>query len=138
MELNFDTGLVEYDINGAYKVRFNPTDKTFLQNLSDAFDALEAKQQRLDEETVRTGDKKEIFRMVAQRDSEVREILDGLFGEGMCAAVFNNMSMHALANGLPVWVNLMLAIMDECDSAFIKEKKLRDPRLSKYTKKYHK
>jgi hypothetical protein len=138
MELNFDTGVVEYDINGAYKVRFNPTDKTFIQRLSDAFDTLEAKQKSLDDEAARTGDKKEVFRIVAQRDAEVRAILDDLFGEGMCDAVFSDMSMHALAGGLPVWVNFVLAIMDECDSAFIKEKKLRDPRLAKYTKKYHK
>ena len=138
MELNFDTGVVEYNINGKYTVRFNPTDKSFIQRLCDAFDTLEAKKQRFDDEALRTGDKKEVFRMLAKCDADVREVLNGLFGEGMCETVFGEMSMHALAGGLPVWVNFMLAIMDECESTFIKEKKLRDPRLAKYTKKYHK
>lgn len=138
MELNFDTGVVEYNINGKYTVRLNPTDKTFIQRLSDAFDTLEAKQKSLDDKASRTGDKKEVFRIVSQRDAEVREILDDLFGAGMCEAVFGNMSVHALAGGLPVWVNFMLAVIDVCDSSFLKEKKLRDPRLAKYVQKYHK
>ena len=44
----------------------------------------------------------------------------------------------ALSGGLPLWANLLLAIMDEMDESVSREIKLSDERLAKYTKKYHK
>lgn len=48
------------------------------------------------------------------------------------------MNVYALSDGLPVWVNLMLAVMDEIDTAFAREQKQTNPRIAKYTAKYHK
>lgn len=45
---------------------------------------------------------------------------------------------YAIANGLPVWCNLMMAVMDEIDTTFTREQKLTNPRISKYTAKYQK
>lgn len=133
MNLSFETGVVEYNLNGRYTVRFNPTDKNFIQRLTDAFDALENKQKSLHG----VEDDTDFFRIITERDKEVRDILDALFGAGMCDAVFGEISMHALAGGLPVWLNFMLAILDVCETTFQKEQKLKEPRLAKYTKKYH-
>ena len=46
------------------------------------------------------------------------------------------MNVYALSDGLPVWANLMLTIMDEIDTTFAREQKATNPRISKYTKKY--
>ena len=46
------------------------------------------------------------------------------------------MSIYAIADGLPIWANLMLAIIDEFDASFVAEKKKTNPRIQKYTKKY--
>lgn len=46
--------------------------------------------------------------------------------------------MSMPANGLPVWCNLMMAVMDEIDTTFTREQKLTNPRISKYTAKYQK
>lgn len=46
--------------------------------------------------------------------------------------------MYALAEGLPLWANLLFAIMDEMDETVMREKKAMNPRIAKYTKKYHK
>ena len=66
---------------------------------------------------------------------------DGLseevFGFDVCGAVFGDMNVYALADGLPVWCNLMLSVMDEIDTTFAREQKAQNPRISKYTKKYH-
>ena len=37
----------------------------------------------------------------------------------------------------PVWCNLMLAVMDEIDTTFSREQKATNPRIAKYTEKYH-
>ena len=52
--------------------------------------------------------------------------------------LFGGMNVYALANGLPVWCNLMLAVMDEIDSSFAREQKATNPKLQKYLNKYQK
>ena len=83
-------------------------------------------------------DKKEIFEFARERDTEMREIIDGLFGVPVSEALFGGMNVYALANGLPVWCNLMLAVMDEVDSTYAREQKATNPRIAKYTAKYQK
>ncbi|MBQ9720270.1 MAG: hypothetical protein IJV64_06200 [Oscillospiraceae bacterium] len=65
-------------------------------------------------------------------------MIDGALGAGCCAAVFGTMNVYALAKGLPVWANLLLAVIDEIDTTFAREQKATNPRLEKYLKKYRK
>ena len=51
----------------------------------------------------------------------MRTAIDKLLGEGVCAKVFGRMNVYAYADGLPVWANFMLALLDECDTAFAHE-----------------
>ncbi len=137
-ELVFDTGLVSFSINGVCEVSFNPTDSGFVKKLFDAFDTLDKKQDAYKAEIERIADKKQIFEIARQRDEEMREIIDGVFEAPVCDAVFGRMNVYALADGLPVWCNLMLAIMDEIDTTFAREQKITNARVKKYTDKYHK
>ena len=136
-ELVFDTGLVTFNINGTCEVAFNPTDSEFVKRLFDAFDTLDKKQDAYKAEIEKIGDKKQIFEISRRRDEEMREIIDGVFDAPISEAVFGSMNVYALANGLPVWCNLMLAVMDEIDTTFAKETKATDARIKKYTEKYH-
>ena len=70
-------------------------------------------------------------------DAEMRSMIDEALGAPVCDALFGDMNVYALADGLPVWANLMLAVMDEIDTSFARQQKLTDPRISKYTAKYH-
>lgn len=137
-ELVFDTGLVSFSINGCCEVSFNPTDTVFVKRLFDAFDTLDKKQDAYKAEIEKIADKKQIFEIARHRDEEMREIIDGVFDAPVSDALFGNMNVYALANGLPVWCNLMLAVMDEVDTTFAKEQKFTDARIKKYTEKYHK
>ena len=47
-------------------------------------------------------------------------------------------AFSAFADGLPLWANLMFGLLDEIDAAVVRERKAYDPRIAKYTKKYHK
>lgn len=137
-ELKFETGLIEYDLNGKCKVSFNPTDSAFVERLFTAFDALDKKQEAYKAEIEKIEDKREIFEIARKRDTEMRGTIDEVMGAPVCDAVFGGMNVYALANGLPVWANLLLAIMDEIDTSFAREQKLTNPRIAKYTKKYQK
>lgn len=137
-ELNFETGLVTYNLNGVCEVRFNPTDSDFVERLFNAFDTLDKKQDRYKEEIDKIADKKEIFQIARERDAEMRGIIDSLFDAPVCDALFGKMNVYAVADGLPVWCNLMLSVMDEIDTTFSREQKRTNPRVAKYTAKYHK
>lgn len=136
-ELVFDTGLVSFSLNGSCEVAFNPTDSAFVNRLFDAFDNLEKKQEAYKAEIEKAAGPAELFGVARKYDKEMREIIDGLFGSDVTGPVFGSMNVYALANGLPVWCNLLFAVLDEIDASLGKEQKLAEARIKKYTDKYH-
>lgn len=137
-ELNFDSGLVTYSLNGKCEVSFNPTDSNFVERLYSAFEELDKKQESFKAQMEGMTDNKAVFDFARERDAEMRAIIDGVFEVPVCDAIFGGMNVYASANGLPVWCNLILAVIDEVDSTVVKEQKLTSPRLAKYTAKYQK
>lgn len=137
-DLNFDSGVVTYSLNGKCEVSFNPTDSNFVERIYTAFNDLDKKQDEYKSRIEKMADKKEIFEFARERDAEMRTIIDGVFDAPVCDAVFGSMNIYAMASGLPAWVNLMLAVMDECDTTFAREQKATNPRIAKYTAKWSK
>lgn len=137
-ELNFESGLVTYSLNGKCEVSFNPTDSNFVERLYAAFEELDKKQEGYRAQIEKMADKREIFDFARERDTEMRGIIDSVFDAPVSEAVFGGMNVYAVAGGLPVWCNLMLAVMDEIDTTFSREQKLTNPRIAKYTSKYRK
>lgn len=135
-KLNLNSGVKEYMINEKCSIFFNPTDFSFLKALYNAFDDLDKKQEEHKAEMKGVTDVRQALQMASAKDTEMREIIDGVLGEGVCTALFGNMNVYALADGLPVWVNLMLAIIDEIDDCVKAEQKKTSPRVAKYTDKY--
>ena len=135
--LNFDTGRVEYDINGAATVSFNPTDTAFVERVHKLFTDLESRQDEYQKRIEEIGeDGAAMFAYASERDQEMRGLIDGVLGEGVADALFPDMNCYALAAGMPVWVNLMFAIAEEIDAAFGEQQKKADPRLKKYNAKF--
>lgn len=137
-DIRFDTGIVEFNLNDAIKVYFNPTDSAFVERIFDTFDELDKKQEAYKAEIDKCADKKEIFEIARRRDAEMREMVDGLFDKPVCSALFGGMNVYAFADGLPVWCNLMLAVIDQIDTTFARERKLTNPRITKYTERWRK
>lgn len=137
-ELNFESGLVTYNLNGKVEVTFNPSDSNFVERLYAAFEDLDKKQEGYRTTVEKMADKREIFEFARERDREMREIIDGVFEVPVSEALFGGMNVYALAGGLPVWCNLMLAVMDEVDSTYAREQKATNSRIAKYTAKYQK
>jgi hypothetical protein len=127
--LSFDTGLIEYDINGV-SVRFNPTDEGFVDKLEKMVESIGNMQGRLSEGSG--------FAVFAKLDAETREKVDALLGDGTSDALFPSMNCWALSDGLPVWLNLAIALMDEVTEAYEREFGKTDPRVKAHKAKYAK
>lgn len=137
-ELNFESGLVTYSLNGKCEVSFNPTDSNFVERLYSAFEELDKKQDGYKSAIEKMQDNRKIFDFARERDAEMRGIIDNVFNSSVSDMLFGEMNVYAIANGLPVWCNLMLAVMDEVDTSFAREQKATNPRITKYMAKYQK
>lgn len=136
-ELNFDTGLVTYKVNGQCDITFNPADVAFVKRLFHTFDNLSKQQAEID-----TGDKEitgaDLFELVELREKKMREDIDSIFQAKVSNEIFGKSSVFALAGGLPLWCNFLMAVIDKVDAAVEAEQKLSSPRVAKYMAKYEK
>lgn len=133
--IQLDLGIVTYRLNDAVEISFNPTDAAFVEKIYDTFDELDKKQESYRAEATKA-EKREIFELARKRDAEMREMVDTALGEKVCDALFGGINIYAMSGGLPLWANLLLAIMDEIDTTFAREQKLTNPRIKKYSEKY--
>ena len=132
-ELNFATGKVKYKVNGGAVIEFNPTDTEFSRRVLDIFRDLAGKQ----EEYAKALSVDEPDMEAALGDPEAA--IDAAFEQpGTADAVFGTASLYAYADGLPLWANFLMAVIDEMPASAEKQAKLTDPRLRKYVGKYSK
>lgn len=136
-ELNFDTGLVTYKVNGQCEITFNPADVAFVKRLFNTFDGLSKRQDDIDVENTEI-DGAALFELAEQREKEMRTEIDDIFGDAVCDKLFGKVSVYALAGGLPLWCNFLMAVIDKIDAAIEDEQKLASPRVAKYMAKYAK
>lgn len=141
--ISFDTGIEEFYLNDQVSVVFNPTDIHFIEKVLDAFDDISdlyEKYQKSVEELEDDDPTKEaaarVYDIAHAADAEIREKINEVFGKDVCTPTIGGRSILMPAKGLPVWENLLLAIIDKFDSQLIEEKAKTNPRLEEYTKKY--
>ena len=138
MELNFDNGVQEYTVNGEENaLRLNPSDAEMLRKVYLAMKDLDGKQKSRSEDGKGNDDIHAVFDRLHALDQEMRSILDGLFGDGLCDRIFGEMSLYAMADGLPVWENFLLAVIDLFEDSVKREAALSDKRIQKHVQKYH-
>ena len=137
-DIKFDTGVVSFNLNGKATIEFNPTDSVIVEKIYNTFDELDKKQDAYKSEIEKCANKRDIFDIARRRDQEMRDMIDGLFEKPICSDLFGGMNVYAMADGLPVWCNLMLAIIDQIDTTFSREQKATNPRVKRYTEKWKK
>jgi hypothetical protein len=137
-DLNFSVGRQTFNLNGVVEVSFNDTDADFVERLFNVFAKLDEKQDGYKERVDKMADKREVFKVMRELDDDIRDDINVLFDKDVCTPLFGTMNVFALADGLPLWANLLLAIMDQVDSAFAREQKNTNPRVLKYTAKWQK
>ena len=136
-ELRTGTDLEEVSINGKVTVWLNFTDAEFVSRVAEAFDEMGAIHDKC-AETINNKDidAKDMFAALREANNSIREKINTLFGDDICTPVYGSMSVMALADGLPVLCNLMLALVDEINARMTEQQKKTAPRLDKYTAKY--
>lgn len=137
-ELTFDSGVVSYSLNGKCEVSFNPADRVFAERLYNTVDEMGKLQDEYTKKAKALQGPEGVFDLARERDVEMGKVLDGLFNAPVCEAVFGSMSLCAFANGFPIWLNLMLSILDEIEANIGDIQKQTDPRIAKYKAKYAK
>lgn len=136
-DIRFDTGEREFNINDAVTVRFCPTDMAFIERVYAAMESIDKRQDAYKAEISGLQDEA-VFDLARRVDAEARDDINGIFGEDVCTPIFGGLSLYSIAGGFPVWVNFMLALIDQFEGAFAEEKKKTNPRIAKYTAKYKK
>lgn len=137
-DVRIETGVVSFNINDKVTIEFNPTDAEFVEKIFDVFNSMDERQERYQTLVQKTANKKEVFEIARRESNEMREVIDNLFEQPVCEPLFGKMNVLALADGLPVWANLMLAIFDQIDTTFILERNKTNPRIRKYTERWTK
>lgn len=134
--IKFDTGLKEFSLNEKTSVYFNPTDMVFVERVFAAVEKLGDIDEAYGEAIDKLDDNAAVFDLARAHDAEIRAEINEVFGQDICTPVFGEMSVSTLADGFPVWANLLFAVIDTLDDTFAEEKKKTNPRLAKYTAKY--
>lgn len=140
--INFDTGIVTYDINGKYSFTVNPTDAGFAKKLFSAFEELKAYQaeHERDEEENKVTDSYERmakrFEQAKELDEKMRGVVDNALGDGASDALFGTMNLFAWAGGVPAWLNLWFALVFEVVGKAEEQHAMMNPRLEEYMARY--
>lgn len=133
--LNIATGLREFNLNGKVTVTFNPTDYAFAEKLYRAYADLDSKQgeisKKLEEANI-----DETFDLMRQMDGEMRKVLNDLFGKDVVTPLIGSANIYAFADGVPIWCNLLFAVLDLMDVETTEQQKKTRARMAKYTAKY--
>lgn len=136
-ELELDDGLLCLSINGKSETVFNPTDIGFIERVYRVFEQLDGIQTDL-EKRIRASERDQIFAIAREADEQMRELVDGVMGAGTCAAQFGDVNVYARAGGLPLWTNLLFAVLDRCEAEVGAQEAAMSPRLEQYAKKWAK
>lgn len=134
-ELSFNTGRRSFNINGVVEVSFNDTDASFVEKLYGLFRKLDEQHENYKGNLDQCVGE-EVFTRMRELDSDMRVDINNLFGKDVCNPLFGDTNVFALADGLPLWANLLLTIMDQIDSATAREQKATSPRVQKYVAKW--
>lgn len=138
MNLHIDTGVVEYRLNDKVSIWLNPADPAFVKRILDRFSDLEAQDLAWREKLKALEDPKEVMATYDEGDAMFRAALDDILGAGTCDALLGPVSVLAFAGGSPIWMNILLAVIDIIDEAVTKEQGATNPKLDAYLKKYKK
>lgn len=136
--LDFSRGVTTFSLAGLCEVSFNPADTTFIERLYSTMEELRTRQDEFSKAAAEVGPSREMFELSRKHDEAVKAAIDGLFNAPVSDALFSDVSPCASADGLPIWMNLLLAVMDQVENRVGGAEERANPRINKYMEKYRK
>lgn len=136
--LSFGNGSKTFVVNESVEISFNPASSQFCKELMDTVERCQQimEQTKAQQERVEA-DKKAVFDIAQEQDAKICQQIDNLFGTGKAAQLFP-WGATAWSDGLPVWLNFCLAVLDEVAQSVTEQQSKAEPRLQKYLDKYQK
>lgn len=135
-DLNFNTGLKTYTVNGRGEITFNPADDELARRIYKALDTLQNKSEEYSKAIEQAQNTTKVFDVTSDINKEIRSLIDSVFDQPVSDIVFGNMSANAFSDGEPLWLKFLLMIIDELEGAYAREQKKTKSKIDKYTKKY--
>ena len=128
--ISFDTGVRTFQVNETGSVSFNPTSVSFVNKLYQLFEKLAGLQEQWEKETEALQDEPAMVKFFGEKDE--------LFGAPVSEGIFPGLNVFDFGSGAPVWVNFLLAVLDEMTVRAEAESKEAEKRMGKYLAKYRK
>ena len=143
--LSIDTGFKTYGLRAAksddvVEVSFNPSDTEFINRLYEAFSEADRLQKGYEAELESAGeDFPAVMEIMRRKDKEIRAAVDSVFNNPVCDSLFPKMNIFSMGvNGVPVWANMLMAIIDVCDADSAEMHSKQEAHIKKYVDKYRK
>lgn len=134
-KLNVARGIKTYRIDDAGEIYFNPADGEFVYDLGKAVEQIQTFYEECENSCEGLEDV-EKFMKCRERNKKIVGALNTAFGYDVCSIVFKGVSAAAEADGLPVWCNFVIAVLDEVEKH--QETKEIPAKAQAFLKKYQK
>ena len=110
--IQFDSGVVRYQLNGGGVLQFNPGDPNVYARFSQAMEKIEAVEQWLTQQAKAEEQELALVCLMAEADGKIKKILDWVFGQGNdFDKALGGVNLLAVAgNGNRVVENLLSAL----------------------------
>lgn len=133
--LNYTAGKREYTLPNDTVIHFDPCDSEFANKVIVAFRNCNKVQNSFPEKTFMDLDEQLAF--IQKMNEDIREEIDRAFGEGVCEKACCGSGPISISDGLPVWMNFLMAVIDEIDANMPEGEKRSRARVQQYMDKYN-
>lgn len=133
--LTYSAGKRAYTLNEGAVIYFDPCDAEFANKVIVAVRNCQDIQSKFPREPMQDLD--EQLALIQEMNANIRRQIDAAFGEPVCDKAFCGSSPCAIADGLPVWLNFLMAVIDEVDANMPEGEKRARVRVQQYMDKYN-
>lgn len=133
--LNYTAGKREYTLPSGAIIHFDPCDSEFANKIIVAVRNCNNIQNSFPKEPFTDLDTQLSF--IQKMNGDIREEIDKAFGEPVCEKACCGSSPISLSDGLPVWMNFLMAVIDEIDANMPEGEKRSRARVQQYMDKYN-
>lgn len=133
--LSYGAGKREYTLNGGAVIHFDPCDSEFANKIVLAIRNCNEIQKQFPKEAFE--DLEEQLACIQSLNNQIRQELDKAFDEPVAEKACCGSSPCAVADGLPVWMNFLMAVIDEIDANMPEGEKRSRERVQQYVERYN-
>ena len=133
--LNYTAGKREYTLPGGGVIYFDPCDSEFANKIILAIRNCQEIHKRFPDHVMTDLDAQLLC--IQQINNDIRKEIDNVFGDQIADKACCGSSPISISDGLPVWLNFLMAVIDEIDANMPEGEKRSRARVQQYVDKYN-